>query len=563
MRAGQTPIGRLPGTRRILMLGDSYLFGAGVRVDEALPAALESRLNRETPNYVWEVLNLARRGASLADQLGHFRRFLDAVGPGYAAEHVVVLVNYTDAEPQPLRMNFPTDSGYIESTWQPSAATRRFLAHCVAELRDTCAMIGADLTLLHFDHLRLAVSAAGLRLLREIESETGVDVIDLTPAFAKFPPVALRVSEIDEHPNALAHRVAAELLAARLAGRLECADQPVNQWNAWRCAALAMPLSSAGAAYVERMLGHRGLSGEWAGEPPGRTAILNETLVAAGRHFASVIARVRPFDGKLEFAMQQIELSLAAIASGGKLAEEPVVQRRWSAMLPPNICRCDFSIEQVEHLVRRFESALTCDADAIAALQAVLASFRQYVRLAGQYRALECERLPDAVAQAVEDVRRGMALVEQALQALAVEMRIPELVGFLAAPSIAREIVLRLRLRTQCDVPRSILVNWQPVVPLRPLAREGCVIAESGREWAVALHLPLVGEAQLSFGGELDGVECKSIELRIGENRFALDPMRAFVPRRRWRIVPGLMLAEEVVLPSASPAWTALAALWP
>ena len=558
MRTGATPIERLPGTRRILMLGDSYLFGAGVRVEEALPAALEARLNRDAPQHVWEVLNLARRGASLVDQLGHFRRFLDCVGIGYAAEHVVVLVNYTDAEPQPLRMRFPTDPCYLESTWRPEPATRAFLSHCVAGLRAACATIGADLTLLHFDHLRLPVSPMGLELLRDIEARTGVEVIDSTPAFANHLPAALRVDDVDEHPNPLAHRLAADLLASRLVTRFECMDS-ANQWSAWRKAAGALPASQAAACYIDRMLGHRGQSDASLIRPMLRVALEGDAWTAAGRHFAGVLARVRPFDGKLEFALQQVELSMAAIRAARDSVGGPVVQRRWVAAQLTDAP----SLNKLAATCSKLTMAAARNTDESIALQSLANLIQQYERLTDQCGSLDHKAISTSAAELRDDVCAGLAHIHFTLHAIASEMRVSELAHYLATLPETPTVTVRLRIQTRTAATRSILVNWQPVIPLRPLAREGCAIGGETREWEVELHLPLVGEAQLSIGGDLDGVDCDALELRFGEHRIALDPQRAFVPHRRWRIVPALQLAEEIVMPVDSAAWSALAAVWP
>ena len=45
------------GSVRILMLGDSTLFGWGVKQDETIPALLEQDLNKEAPDPFVEVIN--------------------------------------------------------------------------------------------------------------------------------------------------------------------------------------------------------------------------------------------------------------------------------------------------------------------------------------------------------------------------------------------------------------------------------------------------------------------------------------------------------------------------
>jgi lysophospholipase L1-like esterase len=53
---------RRPGRRRVIVLGDSFTEGQGVKANDVLPRVLERRLNQTEPGR-WEVLNAGRRGA--------------------------------------------------------------------------------------------------------------------------------------------------------------------------------------------------------------------------------------------------------------------------------------------------------------------------------------------------------------------------------------------------------------------------------------------------------------------------------------------------------------------
>jgi lysophospholipase L1-like esterase len=59
-----------PGTRRVLVLGDSFAFGYGVEDDEVLSAVLEQQLNGGAAGAApWEALNLAVSGFGQAEEL--------------------------------------------------------------------------------------------------------------------------------------------------------------------------------------------------------------------------------------------------------------------------------------------------------------------------------------------------------------------------------------------------------------------------------------------------------------------------------------------------------------
>lgn len=62
------PVERVPGKRRVLMLGDSFVFGYGVNDDEVVSAVLEDLLNARVPGST-EVINLAVSGFGQAEEL--------------------------------------------------------------------------------------------------------------------------------------------------------------------------------------------------------------------------------------------------------------------------------------------------------------------------------------------------------------------------------------------------------------------------------------------------------------------------------------------------------------
>lgn len=76
-----------PGVHRVLMLGDSFVFGFGVEDDEVVSAVLEDRLNAASaPGQRFEVINLAVSGFGQAEELVTLR----ARGLRYRPQTVVL-----------------------------------------------------------------------------------------------------------------------------------------------------------------------------------------------------------------------------------------------------------------------------------------------------------------------------------------------------------------------------------------------------------------------------------------------------------------------------------------
>jgi lysophospholipase L1-like esterase len=84
-RAGYRDGEPRPGSRRIVLLGDSVSFGLGVDQDEIYPAVLERQLNAGG-RVAWDVINLAIFAYNTADELNA----LKADGLGYRPELVIL-----------------------------------------------------------------------------------------------------------------------------------------------------------------------------------------------------------------------------------------------------------------------------------------------------------------------------------------------------------------------------------------------------------------------------------------------------------------------------------------
>lgn len=80
------------------MLGDSFVFGWGVELNDSLPKQLESILNSRQDNLDYEVLNLGL-GGDIFDEVESFK----AIGLKYNPDLVILCLNPTDLENESLR----------------------------------------------------------------------------------------------------------------------------------------------------------------------------------------------------------------------------------------------------------------------------------------------------------------------------------------------------------------------------------------------------------------------------------------------------------------------------
>ena len=249
-----------PGTFRILALGDSFTFGAGVRdADDVYTRVLESRLAARSMSRI-EVINLSKKGWSTEQE----RRAMRNEGWDYSPDLVVLGYYLNDPEteeikkalaeasrsarilPYPygkflyamsftyyiterkLMSMFPSRFGY-EFPWEERdyyvhihnpenlAAHRRILAGLVDDIQGReipiVILIFPQMFLANDDPYPYASMHAHVKELAESKDVLVVDLLDTLRASSLK---RFTVSRFDDHPNVEVHRVAAERLFAEL-----------------------------------------------------------------------------------------------------------------------------------------------------------------------------------------------------------------------------------------------------------------------------------------------------------------------------------------------------------
>ncbi len=101
-REPHLPSQKPAGTRRIVVVGDSFAFGYGVAEAEAFPRQLESVLLDTDPGSRWEVINLGVPGADPVTYMYHLRE----TGLAYAPDVVVIAVMANDVHDTFLREKY-------------------------------------------------------------------------------------------------------------------------------------------------------------------------------------------------------------------------------------------------------------------------------------------------------------------------------------------------------------------------------------------------------------------------------------------------------------------------
>ncbi|MSR46229.1 MAG: hypothetical protein EXS13_04045 [Planctomycetes bacterium] len=252
------------GTRRVLLLGDSYAFGLGLPEGEAIAAQLEQALNGDTTSASATRVEVVNSGVP-AYQTEQERLLLERVGFGLEPEVVVLLYFANDKLPASLTWAPALNTLYhdelpVPYPWKPQLA-RSFLYAVVAKLDaarrnergdyDSRGATHWPLTVQRIEAIAAACAARGVRFVLAAvpEMPSTRELLDPAHESAKdhaavlalaaqnnwpcvdlcagmlgkvkaFEKVWLSLNPIDTHYNAKGARFAAELIAPVVAAEL-------------------------------------------------------------------------------------------------------------------------------------------------------------------------------------------------------------------------------------------------------------------------------------------------------------------------------------------------------
>lgn len=244
---------RPPGVRRVVSLGDSFAWGASVEYDDAYPQRLERGLNRRRRER-WEVVNLALPGMNTVDQAAQLEQ------EGMAYEPDVVLLGFVlnDSEdavaaearraadweeerPGPPRGALDRSALFrmVRTRLWATAENRRRISGYKSMYADNApGWLAARQALKSMGALSrargvpLVVAIFPLfgnpldgrypfpeihEKVAEAAAEAGAKVVDLLPSYRGLRWDLLVVDGVDdEHPNEIAHRIAANVILRAL-----------------------------------------------------------------------------------------------------------------------------------------------------------------------------------------------------------------------------------------------------------------------------------------------------------------------------------------------------------
>jgi GDSL-like Lipase/Acylhydrolase family len=254
MRFRDAPLGpKRPGVKRVLVLGDSFAEGQGVKEADTLPRVLERLLDEQDPGR-WEVRNCGRRGADFPALFEAFEQVLP-FEPDLVI-YALVLNDADQSEAFRARQSYLNDwivDRRDESNEVTLPGFFRPRAFDLVADRVQAFRVGRETTRFYLDmwgdgnregwertqgYLRAMQRQAGQRQARFLIApwplfvglegaypfapahdaiarfclKEGIAHHDLWPVFRGQKSASFWVHPVDRHPNEIAHRMAAEEL---------------------------------------------------------------------------------------------------------------------------------------------------------------------------------------------------------------------------------------------------------------------------------------------------------------------------------------------------------------
>ena len=250
----ERPLRKPPGVRRVVCIGDSFTWGASILFDDAWPQRVERTLTRER-HEPWEAVNLAESGLNSVQEAGR----LESEGFAYDPDVVVVAYVLNDSEDENAA-EARRAADWIEERKRPPAPSLLDRSALFRLVRDrvwatlenrrrvedfrsmyaenypgwtaarralmtmggTCRERGVPLVVAIFplfgnpldDRYPFADIHARVG---QVAAEAGAMVVDLLPFYRGVDWKLLVVDGADdEHPNEIAHRIAADVILKAL-----------------------------------------------------------------------------------------------------------------------------------------------------------------------------------------------------------------------------------------------------------------------------------------------------------------------------------------------------------
>jgi lysophospholipase L1-like esterase len=238
---------------QVLGLGDSFTYGRGVRYEDVYLTRLQHLLNRGSDHVV--VRNCGVVGAGVEDVLGFYERESIGLAQGSLVIYGLVLNDFgVDSAGAIKGLNFIdiNNGGYTYNPLRDRSALVNFALHAIDTRRLHTATLRA-----YEESFEGESAERGFELLKTLQRtveedggtllvvvfpllydfndypfkvvhgmidefcvQEGIAHLDLFPAFSRHEAEDLWANPTDHHPNELAHRIAADEIAAWIRGDL-------------------------------------------------------------------------------------------------------------------------------------------------------------------------------------------------------------------------------------------------------------------------------------------------------------------------------------------------------
>jgi hypothetical protein len=233
------------GARRLLMIGDSFAFGWGVKsLDDRMDIRIGKALERGT-NERWETMNMAHGETTTLDHIRYLKQALP-----YKPDIVLLLYAFNDMNylfPIPPRREFygfgpsailyrnsylfqeifvrlhymryryaPSVNGTFDPYRDDALLNRHF--EDLAEFVTLARRGGASVWIIPFD-IRLSLGEPFVGRYEQFVSmarSRNLPVLSLEETLRRYPYHRLTVNRLDAHPNAFANRLGAEAIVRQL-----------------------------------------------------------------------------------------------------------------------------------------------------------------------------------------------------------------------------------------------------------------------------------------------------------------------------------------------------------
>lgn len=248
-RGPDVPRDKPPSTFRVLFLGDSFTFGEGVEDDQAFPALVTADLNRRGGARRYDGINAGVSGYNTRDEVTYLRERWLAYAPDLVVLTFYLNDAYDDDRFAPLIMGrgagllghdvaLPSQLlrwlvAHVGGWWQARQVRQVYISqfsgkalvegqdweasrHALREAAELLRRRGIPFVLVLFPELwDLTDSHPFLAVYETVEQyarKLGIPVLNLFEEFSGQDVRTLWVHPGDHHPNARAHRLAADAI---------------------------------------------------------------------------------------------------------------------------------------------------------------------------------------------------------------------------------------------------------------------------------------------------------------------------------------------------------------